>query len=69
MEEVYRKQLSNFESFDLPNQVYKLKKVLCGLKQAPRAWYDRLRNFLLMTLEWKKLIILFLLRLKIMTCL
>jgi hypothetical protein len=23
------------------------KKLLCGLKQAPRAWYERLKSFLL----------------------
>jgi hypothetical protein len=27
--------------------VYKLKKALYGLKQSPRAWYERLRDFLL----------------------
>ena len=27
--------------------MYKLKKALYGLKQVPRAWYERLRNFLL----------------------
>ncbi|GJS74358.1 retrovirus-related pol polyprotein from transposon TNT 1-94 [Tanacetum coccineum] len=30
-----------------PDKVYRLKKALCGLKQAPRAWYDELSNFLL----------------------
>ena len=27
--------------------MYKLKKALYGFKQAPRAWYERLRDFLL----------------------
>jgi hypothetical protein len=27
--------------------VYKLKKVLYGLMRAPRAWYERLKDFLL----------------------
>nr|GEZ60829.1 copia protein [Tanacetum cinerariifolium] len=32
---------------DNPNHVYKLKKALYGLRQAPRAWYDMLSLFLL----------------------
>jgi hypothetical protein len=31
-----------------PNHVYRLHKALYGLKQAPRAWYARLRDFLIM---------------------
>ncbi|GKB73714.1 retrovirus-related pol polyprotein from transposon TNT 1-94 [Tanacetum coccineum] len=30
-----------------PNYVYRLKKALYGLKQAPKAWYDRLKAFLI----------------------
>jgi len=30
-----------------PNHVYKLRKALYSLKQVPRAWYERLRDFLL----------------------
>ncbi|KAL4025858.1 hypothetical protein IC575_014264 [Cucumis melo] len=45
MEEVYVEQPSGFESFDLPNHVYKLKKAFYDLKQTPRASYDRLSNF------------------------
>nr|GEW13140.1 hypothetical protein [Tanacetum cinerariifolium] len=30
-----------------PNHVYKLKKALHGLKQAPRTWYDMLSSFLI----------------------
>ncbi|GKF24672.1 retrovirus-related pol polyprotein from transposon TNT 1-94 [Tanacetum coccineum] len=32
---------------DNPNHVYKLKKALYRLKQAPRAWYDMLYSFLI----------------------
>nr|GEV34066.1 hypothetical protein [Tanacetum cinerariifolium] len=37
-EEVYVSQLEGFVDPDNPNHVYKLKKALCGLKQAPHAW-------------------------------
>ena len=36
-----------FRSPKLPNHVYRLKKTLFGLKQAPRAWYERLATYLL----------------------
>jgi hypothetical protein len=43
---VYVRQPPGFESEKYPHQVYKLRKVLYGLRQAPRAWYGRLRGFL-----------------------
>ncbi|GKC34307.1 retrovirus-related pol polyprotein from transposon TNT 1-94 [Tanacetum coccineum] len=46
-EEVYVAQPSGFIDFAKPNYVYKLKKALYGLKQAPKAWYDRLKAFLI----------------------
>ena len=46
-EKVYVEQPSSFEDDKKPNHVYKLKKALYGLKKAPRAWYQRLRDFLL----------------------
>ena len=46
-EEVYVKQPPEFENFNFPNHVFKLKKVLYGLKQVPRSWYERLRKFLI----------------------
>ncbi|GKE38888.1 retrovirus-related pol polyprotein from transposon TNT 1-94 [Tanacetum coccineum] len=45
--EVYVAQPSGFIDFQKPNYVYKLKKALYGLKQAPKAWYDRLKAFLI----------------------
>jgi hypothetical protein len=45
--EVYVEQPPGFEDDKRPNHVYKLKKTLYGLKKAPRAWYERLRDFLL----------------------
>ncbi|GJS35140.1 retrovirus-related pol polyprotein from transposon TNT 1-94 [Tanacetum coccineum] len=46
-EEVYVAQPPGFIDFEKPNHVYKLKKALYGLKQAPKAWYDRLKGFLI----------------------
>ncbi|GJY87596.1 retrovirus-related pol polyprotein from transposon TNT 1-94 [Tanacetum coccineum] len=46
-EEVYIAQPPGFINFQKPNYVYKLKKALYGLKQAPKAWYDRLKAFLI----------------------
>ena len=46
-EEVYVDQPLGFEDTNHPDYVFKLKKALYSLKQAPRAWYDRLSTFLL----------------------
>jgi hypothetical protein len=46
-EEVYVKQPPGFEDSEYPNHVYKLSKTLYGLKKAPRAWYECLRDFLI----------------------
>jgi hypothetical protein len=46
-EEVYVRQPLGFESEKYPHRVYKLRKALYGLMQAPRAWYGRLRGFLI----------------------
>jgi hypothetical protein len=46
-EEVYVVQPSSFESEEYPYHVYKLHKELYDLKQAPRAWYKCLRDFLI----------------------
>jgi len=46
-EEVYVSQPPGFEDHKHSDHVFKLKKALCGLKQAPRQWYERLSNFLL----------------------
>ncbi|GJX03403.1 retrovirus-related pol polyprotein from transposon TNT 1-94 [Tanacetum coccineum] len=46
-EEVYVAQPPGFIDFTKPNDVYRLKKALYGLKQAPKAWYDRLKAFLI----------------------
>ncbi|WVZ76444.1 hypothetical protein U9M48_024420 [Paspalum notatum var. saurae] len=46
-EEVYVRQPPGFECARFPDRVYKLRKALYGLKQDPRAWYARLKSFLL----------------------
>ncbi|GJV08636.1 retrovirus-related pol polyprotein from transposon TNT 1-94 [Tanacetum coccineum] len=46
-EEVYVAQPSGFIDFVKPNHVYRLKKAIYGLKQAPKVWYDRLKAFLI----------------------
>nr|GEW19259.1 hypothetical protein [Tanacetum cinerariifolium] len=46
-EEVYVSQPNGFVDTDNPNHVYKMKKALYRLKQAPRAWYDMLSSFLI----------------------
>jgi hypothetical protein len=45
-EEVYVRQPRGFECEKYPHRVYKLRKLLYGLKQTPRAWYGRLKGFL-----------------------
>nr|GEY85295.1 hypothetical protein [Tanacetum cinerariifolium] len=45
-EEVYVAQLDGFIDPDHPEKVYRLRKALYRLKQAPRAWYDELSKFL-----------------------
>jgi hypothetical protein len=45
--EVYVEQPPSLKSEECPNHVYKLHKVLYGLKQVPRTWYECLRVFLI----------------------
>eukprot|EP00253_Pinus_taeda_P002257 PITA_02257 len=46
-EEVYVEQPKGFEIYDRKSHVYRLKKALYGLMQAPRAWYERINSYLL----------------------
>ncbi|GKC85623.1 retrovirus-related pol polyprotein from transposon TNT 1-94 [Tanacetum coccineum] len=46
-EKVYVCKLEGLVDPDHPTHVYRLKMAMCGLKQAPRAWYDTLSRFLL----------------------
>ncbi|GJT19954.1 putative ribonuclease H-like domain-containing protein [Tanacetum coccineum] len=46
-EEVYVCQPLGFEDPDFPDRVYKVKKALYGLHQAPRAWYETLSTYML----------------------
>jgi len=45
-EKVYVKQPPGFEDRNLPDHVFFLDKALYSLKQAPRAWYDCLSEYL-----------------------
>eukprot|EP00253_Pinus_taeda_P032137 PITA_32137 len=45
-EEVYIEQPEGFETHEKRTHVCKLKKALCGLKQAPRAWYGQIDIYL-----------------------
>lgn len=44
-EDVYIEQPKGFESEEESEKVYKLKKALYGLRQAPRAWYSRIEGY------------------------
>ena len=46
-DEVYVEQSLVFETHHRKTQVCKLKKALCGLKQAPRTWYDMMDSFVM----------------------
>ena len=46
-EEVYIEQPEGFIDPDKKDMVCKLHKALYGLKKAPRAWYERLHNYLI----------------------
>ncbi|GKA83431.1 putative ribonuclease H-like domain-containing protein [Tanacetum coccineum] len=46
-EEVYVCQPPGFVDLKFPKKVYKVKKALYGLHQAPRAWYETLSTYLL----------------------
>ena len=59
-EEVYVRQPPGFENPKFPNRVFKLQKPLYDLKQAPRAWYGRLKPFCwVRALKWVQLIKLY----------
>jgi hypothetical protein len=44
-EEVFVEQVQGFEVQGKQHQVYKLKKALYGLNQAPRTWYARINGY------------------------
>lgn len=46
-EEVYMEQPKAFVDSTYPHHVCRLHKALCGLKQAPRAWFQKLSQALL----------------------
>jgi len=46
-EEVYMDQPRGYEDTGHPRCVCRLCKALCGLKQAPRAWHDKISEYLI----------------------
>jgi hypothetical protein len=44
---VYVEKPLGFEDYGYPSHVYKLSMALYRLKQAPRAWYECMRDFLM----------------------
>jgi hypothetical protein len=46
-EDVYMQQPPGFIHAEFPQHVCKLKKAIYGLRQAPRAWHDSLKTFVL----------------------
>lgn len=46
-DEVHVEQPPGFEDTTAWNRVYRLRKILYGLKQTPRAWYETLSQYLL----------------------
>ncbi|KAK0593680.1 hypothetical protein LWI29_016926 [Acer saccharum] len=48
-DDVYMTQPLGFVDSTKPHHVCKLQKAIYGLRQAPRAWYNELRSFLLAT--------------------
>lgn len=46
-EEVYISKPPTFEDHENSGYVFKLKRVICGLKQVPRSWYEHLSGILI----------------------
>jgi hypothetical protein len=55
-EEFYIEQLDGFVIHEKASHVYMLEKALYGLKHAPRAWYEKIRGYL-MSLGFKKSVV------------
>lgn len=52
-EEVFIKESLGYVKFGNEHKVYRLKKALCGLKQAPWAWYNRIEIYFFERGIWK----------------